>query len=183
MLDLGLMIALALAAAVACGKAADGSALTPTGAGGTAGTPVAVDPCQEHLDLFVSLDGGRLEERALVTSYQCLTRYVDSTSHYPPESPSLVLASGALLSFQLISAQQPVTLDMRLYSGARHYGYFLRWPEEFPTGVQPLDAIQPEPSTAFEYLPQQPPGDYSLVIRAVWDGPRDIFYAISFTLE
>ena len=36
-----------------------------------------------------------MEERALATSYQCLTNYVDSTSRYPSESPSLIVVGHA----------------------------------------------------------------------------------------
>ena len=46
-----------------------------------------------------------------------------------------------------------------------------------------MDTLQPTPSLALHYLPQQPPGEYSMVVRAAWDGPIDVFYAISFRLQ
>ncbi len=35
----------------------------------------------------------------------------------------------------------------------------------------------------FEYLPEVPPGEYSLVVKSVWEGRIHVFYAISFRLE
>ena len=52
----------------------------------------------------------------------------------------------------------------------------------FFTGVEPTDTLQPAPSLTFEYLPRIVPGEYSLVVRAIWEGPIDVFYAISFGL-
>ena len=86
-----------------------------------------------------------MEERTLATSYQCLTNYVDSTNRYPFESPSLIVVSGKPMSFQLTFRQQPVKLDVKLYSGAKLYDDFFRWTREPPEGVQALNAIQPEP--------------------------------------
>ena len=183
MVDLGVMIALALFAAMACSQTPGAGVSTPTVEARTAGTPGTADPCEEHLELLVSAEEGRVEERALVTSYQCLTRYVDSTGRYPPDTPSLAFAAGEQLVFRMASAQLPVKLEIRLYSGAGLYGDFLKWPEDLPGSVQAMDTVRPDPSTTFEYLPQRAPGDYSLVIRAVWDSPRDVFYAVGFTLE
>ena len=87
------------------------------------------------------------------------------------------------LSLRMAAEQQPITLDMRLYSGAGISGSFGIWPEELPTGIKLVDSLQLEPSLAFQYLPQQPPGEYSLVVRAAWDGPIDVFYAVSFRLD
>ena len=139
--------------------------------------------CEEELELRVSSDEGRTEERAVVTSYQCMTIHVDSTGQQPSRSSSLLVSRGVPLSFRLASELQPSTLDIRLYPGAGVSGYFFRWPEELPPAVAPVDRLQPAPSPTFQYLPQQPPGQYSLVIRATWDGPIVVFYAIGFTLE
>ena len=83
----------------------------------------------------------------------------------------------------MAAEQQPITLDVRLYPGAGISGSFGKWPEELPTGIKPVDSLQPTPSLTSQYLPQQPPGEYSLVVRATWDGPIDAFYAVSSRLE
>ena len=129
------------------------------------------------------MTSGGADERAVATSYRCLSLYVDSTGRSPSRSPSLVAPSGVLVHFRLDAAPRPVAVDVRLYAGAGISASFLRWPEELPTGVEPVDSLQPTPSLTFQYLPDQPPGEYSLVVKAVWDGPVDVFYAISFRLE
>ena len=139
--------------------------------------------CQEYLVLSVSFDGGETAERGVVTSYRCLTAHVDSTAKYPSKSPSLVLPHAVPLSLRMAAEQQPLTLDVRLYSGAGISGSFGKWPEELLTGVEPVESLQPTPSLTFQYLAQQPPGDYSLVVRATWDGPIEVFYAISLRLQ
>ena len=156
--------------------------LTPAGA--TAVPPAAATgACQEELNLRVSLDEGGRAERAVVTSYQCMAMHVDSTGRQTSRPPSLLVSRGVPLSFRLGSERQPSTLDIRLYPGAGISGYFFKWPEELPPAIAPVDRLRPAPSPTFQYLPQQPPGAYSLVVRATWDGPIDVFYAIGFTLE
>jgi hypothetical protein len=59
----------------------------------------------------------------------------------------------------------------------------MRWPEELPTAVEPVDALQPEAGTRFEYLPTVSLGEYSLVIKVTWEGGIEVFYATSFLLE
>ena len=152
-----------------------GSTTAPTGTG--------LESCQKYLDLLVAFDEGTTEERAVVTSYQCLATYVDSTAQYPSRSPSLVVPHGVPLSLRMAAEQQPVTLDVRLYSGAGISGSFGKWPEELSTGIKSVDSLQPTPSLTFQYLPQQPAGEYSLVVRATWDGPIDVFFALSLRLE
>jgi hypothetical protein len=49
---------------------------------------------REKLDLQVSLDEGGTEERAVVTSYQCMTMHVDSTGWQPSKSSSLLVSRG-----------------------------------------------------------------------------------------
>ena len=117
----------------------------------------------------------------MVTSYQCLRLHVDSTGRSP--SLSLVVPEGAPLDFRLGAEQQPVTVEVRLYPGAGVSGWFFRWPEEQPTAIEPVDRFEPTPSLAFSYLPQASPGEYSVVVRAVWEGPIVVFYALSFRLQ
>jgi hypothetical protein len=38
-------------------------------------------------------------------------------------------------------------------------------------------------SPEFEILPGIPKGEYSMVIRAVWEGDIEVFYDLSFRLE
>ena len=79
--------------------------------------------------------------------------------------------------------RKPVALELRLYSGAGISGSCFKWPEELSTNEGPLDTLQPTPSLEFRYVPQPSPGKYSPVVRATWDGPIDVFYAISFRLQ
>ena len=133
--------------------------------------------------MLVSIDEGSTEEPAVVTSYQCMSLYVDSTAQYPSKEPSLILTQGVPLSLRMAAEQQPLALELRLYSGAGISGSFGKWPEELLTDQEPVDTLQATPSLTFQYLPQQPPGADSLVVRATWDGPVNVFYAISFRLE
>jgi hypothetical protein len=153
------------------------------GSSTTVAPPAGPGPCEKYLDLLVSFDEGRTEERAVVTSYQCMNSHVDSTGRGPSHSPSATLPAGSPLRLRLAAETQPTVVDARLYPEAGVAGYFFSWPEELPDGVEPVDTLRPTTSVSFQYLPQQPPGDYSLVIRAAWDGPIVVFYATSFSLE
>ena len=139
--------------------------------------------CQKELELQVSLDESEAGELVVVTSYQCMNMYVDSTGQLPSRSSLLRVPRGVSLSFRLGSEQVPSALDIRLYPGAGVSGYFFSWPEELSSAISYMDRPQPAPSPTLQYLPQQPPGEYSLVIKATWDGPIVVFYAIGLTLE
>ena len=146
-------------------------------------TRPTTETCREYLDLLVSIDEGSTEEPVVATAYKCMSLNVDSTAQYPSKAPSLTPTQGLPLSLRLRVERKPVALELRLYSGAGIYGSFHKWPEELFTDAGPVDSLQPTPSLAFLYLPQQPPGEYSLVVRATWDGPIDVFYATSFRLQ
>ena len=152
---------------------------------GSTSAPPGTGPesCQKYLNLLVSTDEGGTEEPAVVTSYQCMSLYVDSTAQYPSKEQSLTLKQGVPLSLRLAAEQQPAALELRLYSGAGISASFGKWPEELFTDQGPVDTLQPTPSLSFQYLPQQPPGEYSLLVRATWDGPVNVFYATSLKLE
>ena len=119
----------------------------------------------------------------MATAYECMTLHVDSTGQSPSKAPSLALTQGVPLSLRLGMERKPITLELRLYSGAGIYGSFGKWPEGIFFDERPVDTLRPTPSLAFRYLPQQPPGEYSLVVRATWDGPIDVFYATNFMLS
>ena len=157
--------------------------LEPAGAG-VAPSTTGPGSCREFLDLLVSIDEGSTEEPAVATSYRCMSVYVDSTAQYPSKAPSLALTQGVPLSLRLGVERKPVALELRLYSGAGIYGSFGNWPEElFFTDQEPVETLHPTPSLALQYLPQQSPGEYTLVVRATWDGPIAVFYAISLRLQ
>ena len=137
----------------------------------------------DYPELLVSFDQGQTEEPALVTSYRCLDTHVDSTGRQPSLSPSHIVSAGAPLSLRLPTERPPVGIEARLYAGAGVYGSFFKWPEELPTGEEALGSLTPEKAHAFQYLPEQPPGDYTLVVRASWDGPIDVLYAVSFKVQ
>ncbi len=152
-----------------------GSSIAPPGTG--------QDSCQEYLDLMVSFGEGIAEQRAVVTSYQCMSSYVDSTGRYPSPSASSILSADSPLNLRLVAESQPMAVDVRLYHGGGVEGSFLRWPEELPGGETPVETLRPTPSRAFQFSPEATSGEYSLVVRATWDGPVDVFYAMGLRLE
>jgi heat shock protein HslJ len=139
------------------------------------------DPCHNYLDLLVYADGA--QEQAVVTSYRCQELHVDSTGNSPASTPSLAIPAGEPLRFYLGAQEPPQSVEVRLYPQAGLSASFFRWPEELPTGVEPVEQLQPGPTASFQYLPQVPPGDYSVVVRATWDQNVELFYALSIRLE
>jgi hypothetical protein len=57
------------------------------------------------------------------------------------------------------------------------------WPEDLPTGVEPVARFERVAGPEFEILPGLPKGEYSMVIRAVWEGDIVVFYALNYRLE
>ncbi len=83
---------------------------------------------------------------------------------------------------------RPTATAVPVYAEAGISGYFFQWPEDLPRGtgdarVEAVDTFRPAPALTFEYLPEVPPGEYSLVVKSVWEGRIHVFYAISFRLE
>ena len=150
-------------------------------------TPVPPTPnfselvCEAYLGLLISTDDA--EEQAVVTSYQCVSLFIDSTGRYPSKSPSLIVPQGEPFLIRLQAEQQPMTVEVRLYPEAGISGSFGHWPEQLPRGREPVDRFKPTPSLTFQYLPQVPTGEYSIVVRATWEGPIDVFYAMSLRLQ
>lgn len=139
------------------------------------------DLCREYLPL--SALQGETEGEAVATSYRCHGATIDSTGQSPARSPDLAFQRGAPIRLQLAVEDRPTAIDVRLYPGAGVSASFLRWPEELPTRIEAVGRSQPEPSTRFEYLPQAPPGPYSLVVKVTWREDVEAFFAISFMLE
>jgi hypothetical protein len=78
--------------------------------------------------------------------------------------------------------EQPTAIEARLYPEAGLSASFMRWPEELPTGVEPVAEFQPEPGARFEVPPHVPPGPHSLVVRVAWGEEIEVFYALSLEL-
>ena len=133
------------------------------------------------MSLTVSSDGA--DDRAIVTSYQCGNTHVDSTGRSTSSSPTLIIQAGVPILFSLDADIEPLNVELRLYAEAGISGYFFKWPEELPGGPEPLDQFGPAPSSSFQYLPEVPLGEYSLVVRGAWEGRIHVFYAVSFRLE
>ena len=151
-------------------------------------TPVApqtgppAGDCQGYLELTVS--GNGQAEEAVVTYYRCGAMYVDSTGRSPSRTPSISVSSDALLSLSLGADQPPTLVEIRLYVGTGKSGWFGRWPDELPGGEAPADTRKPSPAVDLEYDPAVPPGEYSLVVRAIWSGLHvDVFYATSIRVD
>lgn len=138
-------------------------------------------PCHGYLDLAVYYDGAY--EKAVVTSYRCHNATVDSTGKAPAKTPSLIIPAGEPLHLNLGADRHPESVEVRLYPEPGISASFFRWPEELPIGIEPVDRFQLGATSSFLILPEVPPGEYSLVVRAVWEEVIDVFYATSVKLE
>jgi heat shock protein HslJ len=139
-----------------------------------------LDACEAYQDLEISFTGG--ETQAVVTSYQCGTAHVDSTGQSPVSSSGSVPADTPL-RLQFGVETQPESVEVRIYPGAGVSASFFRWPEELPTGVQPVAQFDRVTGPDFEIQPGLSQGEYSMVIRGVWEAGIEMFYALSFALE
>jgi hypothetical protein len=140
-----------------------------------------MDLCHEYQELLVS--AGETAERAVATSLQCRSAYIDSTGQSPSAMPSLTVERGSSLGLRFTVKHRPTKVEVRLYPSAGVSGSFLKWPEELPTGREPIEQLQPDPGSEVRVPLQVPPGTYTLVVRARWEGEIDVFYAISFLLR
>jgi hypothetical protein len=140
-----------------------------------------LDNCQRYLTLQVS-SGDDLWE-AVVTSYRCHSLFVDSTGRSSSHTPSLILTDNSPVGMEFFVDDTPVTLEARVYSETGVSGSFMRWPEDLPPANQVVTILEIEPAINFEIDPPTAPGDYSLVVRATWEGPIEVFYALGLTVE
>lgn len=139
-----------------------------------------LDACGAYQDLEVSFAGG--EAQAVVTSYQCGSAHVDSTGQSPGSS-SVPVPVDTPLRLRFGVETQPESVEVRIYPGASVSASFFMWPEDLPTGVKPVARFERVASPEFEILPGIPKGEYSMVIRAVWEGDIEVFCALNFRLE
>jgi len=139
-----------------------------------------LDACGAYQDLEVSFAGG--EAQAVVTSYQCGSAHVDSTGQSPGSS-SVPVPVDTPLRLRFGVETQPESVEVRIYPGASVSASFFMWPEDLPTGVEPVARFERLASPEFEILPGIPKGEYSMVIRAVWEGDIEVFCALNFRLE
>lgn len=137
------------------------------------------DACAGYLDLVASAGGG--ERSAVDTSYHCGGVHVDSTGQ-PSGSPPLSVPADAPLRLEFGADSQPESVLVRIYSGTGVSASFFRWPEELPGSTEPV-AVFAVTGPGYEIHPQMPPGEYSMVIRAVWKGAIEIFYAFGFRID
>ena len=167
-------------AAATLGDATPTSVSTP--APDTISGAVTPDPaCGGYMRLLVSAQ--ETYQEAVVTSYQCGTLFVDSTGRAPSESVAVIVPGEAAMEIRLEAEEPPTAVELRLYAGAGVYGSFMRWPELLPGGVEPLAKLSPAPSLRLKLVPRQPAGEYSLVVKATWEGPAVFFYAASVRME
>ena len=138
------------------------------------------DDCEPYLDLAISFEDG--EGQAAVTSYQCGDAHVDSTGQSPGSMPVPVPANSSL-RLRFGAEMQPERVEARIYPGAGVSAYFFRWPEDLPTGVEPVAKFERLADPEYEIAPKIPTGAYSMVIRATWQGDAEVFYALGFSLE
>ena len=146
-----------------------------------AGPPGSEQSCPPHLDIVVSSDAEF--HPPTVTSYQCLSAFVDSTGRSPDAEPTFTTSVGEAIGLSFGTDEAPTTLELRLYPKPGLSGSFMRWPEDLPGGPQPVESADVEPALDVSHTFESEPGDYSLVIRATWEGPVEVFYAVSLRLE
>ncbi len=139
-----------------------------------------LDACEPYLDLAVSFAGG--EDRAAVTSYQCGSAHVDFTSQSPRALTGHVPA-GSPLELRFGAERPPESVEVRIYPGTGVSASFFMWPEDLPTGAEPVARFEQVPGLDSDFAPQVPPGEYTVVIRALWEGGVEVFYAFSLNME
>jgi hypothetical protein len=121
----------------------------------------------------------------VVTSYRCRGAHVDSTGQSPSKTPALLVEQGAPITLRFGANEAPAEVEARLYFAPGVAGSWMRWPEELPTGHEPVDRIKLEEGVEVR-VPlyargDLAPGAYSLVVRAAWEKEREVWYAIGFT--
>jgi heat shock protein HslJ len=139
-----------------------------------------LDDCEPYLDLAISFDGR--EGQPVVTSYQCGSAHVDSTGQSPGSLTAPVPVSTPL-RLRFGAEVQPESVEVRIYPGTGVSASFFRWPEDLPTGVEPVAQFEQVAGPLFQIATQIPPGEYSVVIRAMWQGGVEAFFALGFSLE
>jgi hypothetical protein len=163
--------------------------ITPTFATSAPGSPLAEvsmsgnstsDDCQKYLTLQVSSGDDPWE--AVVTSYRCYSLFVDSTGRPSSHTPTLTLTDNSPVGM-VFFVDAPVTLEARVYSGEGISGSFMRWPEDLPPAYQAVTIFEIEPDTEFEIDLPLASGNYSLVVKATWEGPIEVFYALGLAVE
>jgi hypothetical protein len=169
----------------------EGEAITPLPSTPAPVGPPSVNPlaelaptledCQNYLTLEVSA-GGK-PQMAVVTSYHCGRGYIDSTGRSPSQTPSLIVTHDSTISLEVPLDHSPIVVEARMYAGTAISASFMQWPEHLPRAHQAVAMFHPEPAVRFQIAPDLPSGDYSLVVRAAWDGPIEVFYALSLAVE
>jgi hypothetical protein len=144
------------------------------------------DLCLEQHELLVT--AGDATEQAAVTSYRCHTLHVDSTGWTAPPTPTLTLAQGAPIDVRFAAGLPPSEVELRLYPVPGAAGSFGRWPDELPTGHEPVDVFLPTPGAELRYSVADRrlgalSGVYSLVVRATWQEEVSFFYTISLNVK
>jgi heat shock protein HslJ len=138
------------------------------------------DACEPYLGLAVSHAGG--EDRAAVTSYECGSTHVDFTSQSPGVLTGAI-PTGTPLELRFGAETLPESVEVRIYPGTGVSASFFMWPEDLPSGAEPVERFEQVAGLDSDFSPQVPPGEYTVVIRALWEGGVEVFYAFSLNLE
>jgi hypothetical protein len=141
----------------------------------------STDLCHEYQELLVSAQGRT--EPAVVTSILCDGAHIDSTGQSPSRTPTLTVSQDSPLTLHFSAQQPPDEIEVRIYAGAGAAASFFRWPEELPTGLEPVGQLHLEPGREVRLPLQLGPGEYSLVVRAGWGEETDVFYALGFSVR
>jgi hypothetical protein len=156
-------------------------AIASATAAASMGPPDANLDCLPYLSLFITSAGDF--DLPVVTSYKCFNVFIDSTGQGPQSETMFTASAGEPVELSFSTDEAPSTVELRLYPSTGVSGSFMMWPEDLPGAPEPVESAILEPDLVVSHAFDSGPGDDSLVVRATWDGPVEVFYAVSLGLE
>jgi hypothetical protein len=93
------------------------------------------------------------------------------------------IPAGTPLELRFGAETLPESVEVRIYPGTGVSASFFMGPEDLPSGAEPVERFEQVAGPDSDFTPQVPPGEYTVVIRALWEGGVEVFYAFSLNLE
>ena len=145
------------------------------------GNGAAVD-CAPYMELLVASDTGA--SQPIPTSFRCQGTHIDFTGLGPDDGFTLTMPHDREINlhFNTDIVPNPDWVEMRLYPMTGLYASFLTWPEDQPDGgTAPVESLAT--GSDFSHTFARGPGEYTLVILAIWGADVEVFYALNLMLE